>query len=92
MEHDPERNRQPGAPHSGGIGPGPSPATYAGLGLQFVVSLLLFLFLGQWLDKKLGSAPWLTIIGVFVGAGGAFYSIYRRLMAEQRREEEARRP
>ena len=91
MEHDPERNRQPSTPTSCGIGPGPSPATYAGLGLQFVVSLLLFLFLGQWLDKKLGSAPWLTIIGVFVGAGGAFYSIYRRLMAEQRREEEARR-
>jgi hypothetical protein len=31
------------------------------------------------------------IIGVFVGAGAAFYSMYHRLMADLRRDEEARR-
>lgn len=63
---------------------------YAGLGMQFVVSILLFLYLGQWLDRRLGTAPLFLYVGVFTGAGAAFYSMYRMLMADQRREEAAR--
>jgi hypothetical protein len=69
----------------------PSLATYAGHGLTFAVSVLLFLKIGEWLDRKLGTAPWLLFIGVFVGAGASFFSMYRSLMAAQRREEAARR-
>lgn len=68
---------------SGGAG-GPSPASFAGAGAQFVVSILLFLYVGKWLDSKLGTAPWLLILGVFVGAGAGFYSFYRRIMAASR--------
>ena len=60
---------------------------YAGLGLQFALSILLFLYLGRWVDKKLGLDGPFLIIGVFVGAGAAFYSMYRMLMADQRRDE-----
>jgi ATP synthase protein I len=69
---------------------GPSAATYAGLGFQFVGAILLFLYLGRWLDGKLGTTPWLLIVGVFVGAGAAFYSLYRKLMREQAREDARR--
>jgi len=62
-------------------------AEYAGLGLQFAVSVLLFLYAGQWLDRKLGTEPWLMIVGVFTGAGASFYSMYRKLMAMQERDE-----
>jgi len=72
-------------------GAGTSIATYAGLGLQLALSIVLFLFLGQWLDRKLGTYPWLTMLGVFLGAGAAFYNMYRRLMADQRREESLRK-
>jgi ATP synthase protein I len=68
-----------------------SAAAYAGLGLQFALAIILFLFVGKWLDTKLGTSPWLLIAGVFLGAGAGFYSIYHRLMADQRREEEAKR-
>ena len=54
------------------------------------VSLILFVLLGQWLDRRLGTAPVFLLVCVFVGAGGAFYSMYRALMAAQRREDEAR--
>jgi F0F1-type ATP synthase assembly protein I len=64
---------------------------YAGIGLQFAGSILLFLYLGQWLDARLGSGPVGLIVGVFVGAGAAFYSMYRRLMADLAREEAGRR-
>ena len=62
-------------------------AEYAGLGLQFAASILLFLFAGQWLDRRLGTDPWFMIVGVFTGAGASFYSMYRKLMAIQAREE-----
>jgi F0F1-type ATP synthase assembly protein I len=70
---------------------GTSGAAVAGLGMQFVVAILLFLFLGKWLDERFGTTPWLLIAGVFLGAGASFYSIYRRLMADQKREDEARK-
>jgi ATP synthase protein I len=65
-----------------------------GVGLQFAASILLFLFLGMWLDKRLGTAPWLLIAGVFLGGTAGFYSIYRRLVVmprEKKKEEEARK-
>lgn len=60
---------------------------YMGLGLQFGGSILLFLWIGQWVDRKLGTNGIFVLVGVFVGAGAAFYSMYRSLMADQRREE-----
>jgi ATP synthase protein I len=59
--------------------PIPGAMEYAGAGLQFALGILLFLYLGQWLDGKLGTAPWLTILGVFVGFGASFYAIVSRL-------------
>ena len=70
---------------------GPSAAQFAGVGLQFALSILVFLYAGKWLDRKLGTTPWLLLVGVFVGAGGGFYSMYRKLMAAQAREEAARK-
>lgn len=63
----------------------------AGIGFQFALSVLLFLWLGQWIDARLGTEPWFLLIGVFVGAGASFYSFYRKLMQQQRREDEERR-
>ena len=57
-----------------------SGAQFAGIGIQFAASILLFLYVGQWLDRKLGTSPWLLIAGVFLGAGASFYSMYRKLM------------
>lgn len=57
---------------------------YAGLGLQFVVAILLFAYLGSLLDRYFGTRPALLIVGVFVGAGASFYSMYRKVMADTR--------
>jgi F0F1-type ATP synthase assembly protein I len=57
----------------------PSSADLAGLGVQFVVAVLLFLFVGKWLDARLGTGPLLTILGVFVGAGASMYAMYRKV-------------
>ncbi len=77
------------AQHSQGIGSMGAAGKYAGLGLQFALSILLFLYLGQWLDRRIGTNGLFALGGAFLGFGAAFYSIYRSLMADQRREEEA---
>ncbi len=68
---------------------GTSAAEFAGVGIQFAVSIIGSVFLGQWLDRKLGTAPWLLYLGVSLGAGLGFYSMYRKLMAAQARDEAA---
>ncbi len=60
----------------------PAPSTYASAGLQFALAIILFLFLGQWLDNRFGTTPIFVIAGVFIGAGAAFFNMYRKLMAQ----------
>jgi F0F1-type ATP synthase assembly protein I len=71
--------------------PVPSLGEYAGVGLQFALAIVAFMFAGIWLDRTLGTSPWLLMLFVFGGAAAGFYSIYRKLMAAQRRADEARR-
>jgi F0F1-type ATP synthase assembly protein I len=68
-----------------------SAADFAGVGFQFAAVIVVFLFVGQWLDKKFGTNGLFTIVGVFVGAGGAFYNMYRKITAAQRRDDEQRK-
>lgn len=70
---------------------GPSGADFAGVGIQFALAIVVFLFAGQWLDKRFGTNGLFTIAGVFVGGGGAFYSMYHKITAAQKKDDEERR-
>jgi ATP synthase protein I len=65
-------------------GTGPQGAELASVGLQFTLVLLGFLFLGRWLDGRLGTEPWLLLAGVFVGFGLSTLWMYRRLSSRGR--------
>src|SRR5471030_1950668 len=56
-----------------------------GLGVQFVIAILLCLYAGMWLDAKLKTGPWLMLIGALIGAGAGFYSMYSVLMSENKK-------
>ena len=66
-------------PRNAGQSGGQDPKALMGIGVQFVAVLLAFLFLGKWLDERLGTSPWLLMIGVFLGFGLSLLYIYRRL-------------
>ncbi len=57
-----------------------SPWALAGLGMQFFASILLFVYAGNWLDRRFDTSPLFLLGGLFGGGGGAFYVSYRRLM------------
>ncbi len=56
---------------------------YTGLGLQLVAALALFGVVGWWLDGRLGTAPWLFILGLLFGAALGFYSLLRAVPASR---------
>jgi ATP synthase protein I len=73
-------------PRGGGISGG----EFAGIGIQFALVILLFTGAGIWLDRRLGTSPWLLLVCVFLGAGGGMFSIYQKAIAAQRRDAEQR--
>lgn len=66
---------------------GPNPMV--GLGLQFVVIVLVCLFAGQWLDRKLGTTPWMLLAGMMLGAGVGLWTMLR-VMRQQDAEARGR--
>jgi F0F1-type ATP synthase assembly protein I len=62
---------------------GISGSEFAGVGLQFAVTLVVFALAGIWLDKRLGTSPWLLIVLVMGGAGLGFWTMVRRLSSKQ---------
>jgi F0F1-type ATP synthase assembly protein I len=63
----------------------PSVAQYAVAGMQFAAGVLIFLYLGEWLDRRLGTTPWLVMAGTFVGAAAGFFALYRKLTNDRKR-------
>ena len=52
---------------------------YSGLGLQLAASVVVFMLAGRWLDGKLGTGNWLTLVGALLGGAAGFYSLFRHL-------------
>lgn len=46
---------------------------YSGMAVQMIGILLVFAFAGQYLDKWLGTDPWLTLVLTLLGVASALY-------------------
>lgn len=53
---------------------------YLGLGSTFLASIGVCLFLGWWLDGLLGTKPWLTVVGAFLGIAAGFYLFVKTVL------------
>jgi ATP synthase protein I len=52
-------------------------AKLASVGIEFSVSTLIGLLGGRWLDGRLGTQPWLMIVGLVLGVVAGFRSLLR---------------
>jgi len=57
-------------------------APYMGMGLQLAAAMTAFGALGWWLDSRLGTEPWLLLVGVVLGATGGMISVIRTALRQ----------
>lgn len=65
--------------------------SYLSIGLELAVFLLVFIFLGRYLDSRLGTEPWLLLTGAAVGFFAGFYNLIKtlsRLSESEKKKEE----
>jgi F0F1-type ATP synthase assembly protein I len=87
-EKDPARDAKPASkePAGGGDSPFPLPKLVSGkerdnsldgiaLGCQFGAVIVIFVGIGLFLDSKLQSSPAFVVVFLFLGFGGALYSL-----------------
>lgn len=68
---------------------------FSTVGLELGLSVLIGLFVGQFLDGYFGTEPWLLLAFLLFGMVAGFRSVYRalrNLQAELDREEQEGRP
>jgi F0F1-type ATP synthase assembly protein I len=46
-------------------------------------------YLGNWIDEKLGSSPWILLLGIVMGVGTAFLSLYKFVMTVTKKDDDA---
>jgi ATP synthase protein I len=61
------------------------------LGMQLALSVVVFFFIGRWLDGLWGTTPWLMLAGLILGMAGGFLQFFRAVNALGKQEEEERR-
>jgi F0F1-type ATP synthase assembly protein I len=63
-------------------------ALVSSVGLAMVLSVAFGVLLGLWLDRRLGTKPWLFFAGLAVGVAAAFknFVVMTRRMERQRSE------
>jgi F0F1-type ATP synthase assembly protein I len=47
------------------------------LGIQLALTVVIFFFVGRWLDEKLDTAPWLMLAGLLAGIAGGMIKFFR---------------
>jgi ATP synthase protein I len=61
----------------------------AAIGMTMVVATVLGLAGGYYLDRWLGTSPWLMLIGLGFGIAAGFVGLFRAVKAAERRLDDA---
>ena len=71
-------------------------AKYSALGLEMALSVVIGMGIGYYLDRWLGTGPWLMIVWIGLGFAAVVRSLYRAAVRSgkdiERDEEERRKP
>ena len=66
-------------------------APYMSLGIQLALSVIVFFFIGHWLDNMFNTGPWCAVSGAVIGAGGGLFKFIKTVMdlAQQQEKKDA---
>jgi F0F1-type ATP synthase assembly protein I len=64
-----------------------SAGSYSTVGLEFALSVIFGLFVGQWLDRKFAGGGWYSAIGFCFGLAAGARAVYRALLRANREAE-----
>ncbi|MDQ7039714.1 MAG: AtpZ/AtpI family protein [Rhodothermus sp.] len=64
-------------------------APYIGLGLQLALGMAFFVVGGYLLDRRLGTFPWLTLLGIVLGLVAVGAKLWQVNVQLQRRDRRA---
>jgi ATP synthase protein I len=70
-------------------GPWRSLAALSSIGMALVLATVIGLAGGYFLDRWLGTAPWLTLIGLGFGIAAGFVNLFRAVKAAERDIDDA---
>ena len=65
-------------------------SSYLSLGMQLALTMVFFVAGGYFLDRWLGTEPWLLLVGAVLGMISVFVHLFR-LVAQLNKKSEARR-
>ena len=52
---------------------------YIGLGIQLALAVIVFYFIGKWIDDRFQTKPWFSILGAVAGSIGGFISFINKV-------------
>jgi len=69
---------------------------YSALGLELAISVVIGLAVGYYLDKWLGTGPWMTVVWIGIGFAAGVRSLYRAALRAgedlEKQEKDKRKP
>ena len=80
-QHNNEPDQQPGGKYFKEYGP------YVTMGLQLAAAVLVFYFIGSWLDKRYNSQPAFTLGGIMLGTVGGMIKFFRVVIELNKQSE-----
>jgi F0F1-type ATP synthase assembly protein I len=52
-------------------------APFLALGIQLAAAVVVFFFIGNFIDQHYGIQPWGKLIGIFLGSAGGFVKFFK---------------
>jgi F0F1-type ATP synthase assembly protein I len=77
--------RRPTMPFDRGRAVPSSALRWSAVGLEFAVAVVLFFLGGKALDAKVGSGPWLSVVGALLGVAVGTYLLIRAALRSESR-------